>query len=343
MIRFVNVKGKRECSMAIDNLRDLFIGDLLIPKQKLKTFEDIVEKVDLDFLSDHQNTLRSQFLIITFVEDQIRSLYKRFLDQLAQVSHDTLDSLKLKAIRTLSDLFIQNPEQEKLILSSLVNKLGDPTPKVASQCAHLLSEIISKHHPQMKMIIVKEVERLLYRQHLTPRTQYYCLCFLSEVIFKASVDQALANHLIEIYFSIFNKCIKLGEVNNKTMSVLLTGVSRAFPYSKLENKFLEQYLQTFYKIIHFVNLNTGIQTLALIFNLVNFNESGSLTDRFYSVLYRFLFQPNLDQCSKANLLLNTLYRSVKKDPVHKRVRAFFKRILQVSNLLNFLKIKLWYP
>lgn len=316
--------------MAIDNLRDLFVGDLLIPKKKLKTFEELINGVETNFLFHEQSALRTQFLIISYVEDQIRSYYKRFLDQLVTISHDTLESLKLKAIRTLSDLFINNPELEKFLLSSLVNKLGDPTPKVASQCARLLSQIIAKHHPQMKMVIVKEVERLLFRQHLTERTQYYCLCFLSEILFQPTVDQQLANHLIEIYFSLFNKCVKLGDVNNKTMSVLLTGVSRAFPYSKLETSFLEKYLQTFYKLIHFVNINTGIQSLSLIFNLVNFNESGSLTDRFYSVMYRFLFQPNLDQCSKVNLFLNILYRAIKKDSVHKRVRAFFKRILQVN-------------
>lgn len=113
------------------------------------------------------------------------------------------------------------------------------------------------------------------------------------------------------------------------MSILLTGVSRAFPYSKLELTFLEKYLNTFYRILHFVNLNTGIQTLSLIFNLVNFNESGSLTDRFYVALYRFVLNPQIDQCSKTNLLLNIIYRSIKKDPVIKRVRAFIKRLFQV--------------
>lgn len=181
----------------------------------------------------------------------------------------------------------------------------------------------------MKLVIVKEVERLMFRPHITPRTEYYCLCFLSEMVFTTSLDQELANFMINIYFTIFNKCIKQGEINNKTMSTLLTGVSRAFPYSKLELTYLQNYLTTFYRILHFVNLNTGIQTLSLIFNLVNFNESGSLTDRFYVTLYRFVANPAIDHCTKSNLLLNVIYRSIKKDPIIKRVRAFVKRLFQV--------------
>lgn len=330
LIRFVNPKGKRECMMAIDTIRDLFVGNLLIPKQKLCSFEELVNKVDSNFLlnSDSLEDSRKKFLIMTHVEDKIRSFYKRFLEQLVVCSHDTLDSLKIKSINTMFDLFVNHPEQEKFLLESLINKLGDPAPKVASSTSKLLLKIL-QHHPPMKILIVKEVERLIFRPKITNRTQYYCLCFLSEIIYRANVDQELANYVINIYFAIFTKCAKLGEINNKTMSVLLTGVSRAFPYSKLENEVIEKYLNTFYRLIHYVNLNTAIQTLSLIFDMVAFRESGSLTDRFYSCLYRFLLQPSLDQSNKLNILLNIVFRSMVKDPVIKRVRAFAKRLLQV--------------
>nr|XP_027195187.1 CCAAT/enhancer-binding protein zeta-like [Dermatophagoides pteronyssinus] len=330
LIRFVNGKGKRECIMAIDTIRDLFIGDLLIPREKLQSFEEQINSVDHDFLlnTDSFNIYRRKFLLITHVEDQIRSLYRRFIEQLVQCSHDTLDTLKMKSIRTLYDLFINNPEQEKLLLESLINKLGDPAPRVASTTARLLAQIL-QHHSQMKMIIVKEVERLLFRPNITARTEYYCLCFLSEIIYQANVDRELANHVIQIYFTIFTKCTKLGEVNSKIMSVLLTGVSRAFPYSKLESDLIEKHLNTFYKLIHYVNRNTAIQTLSLMFQMILFSENGSLTDRFYSSLYRFLLDTTLDQCNKLNLLLNILYRSMKHDPIIRRVRAFIKRLLQL--------------
>lgn len=114
--------------MAIENLRDLFIGDLLIPKEKLQTFEDLVNSVDSKWLLSSANSNfpgdRERFLVISHVEDQIRANYKKFLDQLVAVSHDTVEALKLKSLRTMFDVFVNNPEQEKYLLSCMINKLG---------------------------------------------------------------------------------------------------------------------------------------------------------------------------------------------------------------------------
>lgn len=129
LLRFVNTKGKRECIMAIDNLRDLFVGDLLIPKEKMKTFEELVNSVETRWIVNKSSNKfdrdRERFLVISHVEDQIRSNYKKFLEALVTVSHDSLESLKMKSLRTMFDLFVHNPEQEKYILSCMINKLGN--------------------------------------------------------------------------------------------------------------------------------------------------------------------------------------------------------------------------
>jgi ribosome biogenesis protein MAK21 len=215
-------------------------------------------------------------------------------------------------------------------LAQLCNKLGDPVPRVAAQCTHFLNQLINRHHPFMKPVVVDEVERVLYRPNIGSRAQYYGLCFLSEVMFApGGADQELANKLIGLYFGFFKACCKRGDINNKMMSVLLTGVSRAFPYSKLDSRLMEDHLQTFYKLIHFVNENTGIQALCLIFNILDVQQTGSLTDRFYAVLYRHLLDVQLEYCSRRAMLLNLVYRAMKRDPVLRRVKAFVKRLLQV--------------
>jgi len=327
IIQMVNIKGKRECIMALDNLRELFIGDLLIPNSKLKTFGELITCFD-DNMKDKK--LRNRQLILCYFEEQLKNSYRVFIDSLVQVSHDTVDNTKNKALITFFDLLVNNGEQEQYLLENLINKLGDPLPKLAAQTSHLLNQLINQYHPLMKSVVVGEVERLLYRPNISQRAQYYGLCFLSEVIFSAD-DKPLANKLIGIYFGFFKSCIKKGDINNKMMSVLLTGVTRAFPYSKLETNILEEHLQTFYKIIHFVNLNTSIQALMLIFNILDVNESGLLTDRFYSVLYRHILEPRLDGCSRKAMFLNLIYRALKRDPILRRVRAFIKRLLQVLN------------
>lgn len=76
--------------------------------------------------------------------------------------HDTVDATRLKATRTLLDLLIAKPEQEKFLLLSLVNKFGDPVPKIASKIVWLLLQLVEEH-PNMKAVVVDAVDKLIYR------------------------------------------------------------------------------------------------------------------------------------------------------------------------------------
>lgn len=50
----------------------------------------------------------------------------------------------------------------QLLLSNLVNKMGDPSKKIASKSMHCLTQVLMKH-PNMKGVIMDEVEKLLFR------------------------------------------------------------------------------------------------------------------------------------------------------------------------------------
>ena len=49
------------------------------------------------------------------------------------LSHDTVANIREKMLGCVFDLLYRKPEQEKELLSQLVNKLGDPVRKVASK------------------------------------------------------------------------------------------------------------------------------------------------------------------------------------------------------------------
>ena len=51
--------------------------------------------------------------------------------------------------------------------------------------------------------------------------------------------------------------------------------------------------------------------------------------RFYSVLFRKLFDPDVGHSTKQSMFLNLLYRVLKRDESLPRLRTFVKRILQV--------------
>ncbi len=60
------------------------------------------------------------------------------------------------APQTIYDLLCRKAEAEAKLLSGLVNKLGDPSRKVASKAGYLLSQLLLQH-PAMKPVVVREV------------------------------------------------------------------------------------------------------------------------------------------------------------------------------------------
>jgi ribosome biogenesis protein MAK21 len=55
-----------------------------------------------------------------------------------------------------------------------------------------------------------------------------------------------------------------------------------------------------------------------------------VSDRYYSALYRKLIDPTLHGSAHHAQLFNLLYKTLKADSVERRVKAFVKRLLQLS-------------
>lgn len=96
---------------------------------------------------------------------------------------------------------MEKPEREDRLLAMLVNKFGDLQKKVASKACGFLVRLL-RQHPNMKLVVVDEVERLLYRTNISPKAQYYAICFLIQIKL-ADKDFDLAVKLVKIYFSLF--------------------------------------------------------------------------------------------------------------------------------------------
>ena len=119
------------------------------------------------------------------------------------------------------------------------------------------------------------------------------------------------------------------EVNAKLISAVLTGVNRAFPFSKVEDDVFEKHMDTLFRITHTGNFNTSIQALMLIYQVSSSKQA--VSDRFYRTLYESVLDPRLVTSSKQALYLNLLFRALKSDISLKRVKAFVKRILQSAS------------
>ncbi len=196
-----------------------------------------------------------------------------------------MEKNRVKAMQVYLDLLMSNPEQEQELLQRIVNKLGDPTRSIAAKAMYQLKVLLGEH-PAMKGVVMDEVERLFYRPNVSPRAQYFGICFLSQILLDAS-ESVLADRAVKIYLGFFKACVKKGEINTKLMSALLTGVNRAFPYCDKSRRAssLEADLKVLFKIVQMSTFNVSVQALMLAHQVMESGEKAS-TDRFYSALYR---------------------------------------------------------
>ncbi|XDV41644.1 hypothetical protein PO909_010465 [Leuciscus waleckii] len=326
LVSQVKKKGsRRQGLMALDTLKELLLSDLLPNNRKLWTFSQ--HPFDqLEEKASGNRDARDRRLILWYFEHQLKFQVSEFVVALDAMAHDTVQTTKMRSLATAYELLCNQPEQEKALLVQVVNKLGDPEYKIACKASHLLETVIHKH-PNMKMVVCCEVERLMFRSNISAKAQYYAACFLNQVILSHE-EADLAARLITIYFTFFNVCVKKKDIESKMLSALLTGVNRAYPYAKSGDENVCKQLDTLFKVVHIVRFNTAVQALMLLFQVMNSQQT--ISDRYYVALYRKLLDPGLLSCSRKSMFLNLLYKSVKADIVIRRVKAFVKRLLQVS-------------
>ncbi|XP_063758542.1 LOW QUALITY PROTEIN: CCAAT/enhancer-binding protein zeta [Eleginops maclovinus] len=326
LVAMVKKKGSRRMGlMALDTLRELLLSDLLPENRKLRAFAE--HPFDqLEEKASGNRDARDRRLILWYFEHHLRHHVAEFVAALDTVAHDTVAATKAKALATAHEMLCSRPEQERALLMQVVNKLGDPEYKTAAKASYLLESLLHKH-PNMKAVVSCEVERLMFRPNISPKAQYYAVCFLSQVMLSHD-ESDLAAKLITIYFSFFRACVKKKDIESKMLSVLLSGVNRAYPYAGTGDEKVKEQLDTLFKVVHLVKFNTAVQALMLLFQVMDSQQS--ISDRYYVALYRKLMDPGLSSSSRHSMFLNLLYKSLKADIVLRRVKAFVKRLLQVS-------------
>lgn len=282
LVSMVKKKGSRRMGlMALDTVRELLLSDLLPEDRKLRSFSQHPFD-ELEERASGNRDARDRRLILWYFEHQLKHHVAEFVEALDSVAHDTVAATKAKALATAHELLCNRPEQEKALLIQVVNKLGDPEYKTAAKASYLLETLLHKH-PNMKVVVCCEVERLMFRPNISPKAQYYAVCFLTQVML--SHDEAeLATKLITIYFSFFRACIKKKDIESKMLSALLSGVNRAYPYAGSGDEKVKAQLDTLFKVVHLVKFNTAVQALMLLFQVMDSQQS--ISDRYYVALYR---------------------------------------------------------
>ncbi|RDD47481.1 CCAAT/enhancer-binding protein zeta [Trichoplax sp. H2] len=320
-------KGKRESLLALDTLKEVLLSNLLPDDRKLKKLSQQPLHV-LNELHDSNKDveLRDKLLIYWHFEQQLKDLYAELISIIKNMLNDSILHIKNKVLGILFDLFCGKPELENVTLPMIVNKLGDPEKKVASKTTFILQRILTRH-PNMKLIVITEIEQLLFRPNITERAQYYAICVLNQILLTRK-ESSIAAKLIKIYISLFKAAVKRKGSDTRITSSILIGTNRAYPFAKDNDiKSIEEQVDNLFRMVHADNFTISVQVLMLLYQMIDIRQS--MTDRFYQSLYFKLQDSKLRKSSKQALFLNLVYKALKSDSVLSRVKAFVKRLLQV--------------
>jgi len=377
LIGLAKKKSRNGALMAVAALKDMLGQGSVLPDRKLRPFSRqpgvIAALQAVDGLWRVGEKLPGQIqeshLIIWAFEDWLKKQYFDLLKILEGWASDEVEYARSRAITYVWELLRDKPEQEENLLRLLVNKLGDTDKKIASRTSYLLLQL-QLSHPAMKTIIIDSIEaECLFRPGQSKHAKYYAIISLNQTILGKG-DDALANQLLRIYFSLFLQLLKPDEktapgyvkpvnpnqggggkagkmaakkekakekaniaeieLGEKMIAQVLTGVNRAFPFADTDDPTFEQHMNTIFRVTHSANFNTSIQALMLIQRISSTKHYSA--DRFYRTLYESLLDPRLLTSSKQIMYLNLLYKSLKSDINIKRVQAFVKRLLQILTL-----------
>ncbi|TKR87321.1 hypothetical protein L596_011735 [Steinernema carpocapsae] len=323
----VSIIEKKNLRQAVDIIKAVYelFGKNLLPKdRKLVTFANR-PLARLNELSSGNDIAKEKRLILWKFESDLKQTYETLVRSLESLAGGNVEAISIQACRTLLDLLAERPEQEQFLLTSLVNRLGHPNGKVASRVSLFLVEL-TRRQPNMRLVIVKETERLIYRKNICEKAQMYAVSFMSQIIIGGAESSTLAVTMLNIYFGLFKILVANKKMNDRISNTLVVATSRAFPYAKEKASDLLAEIDSLYKLVHIAKYSTSLQTLKLIMQVLTASEG--VSDRFYSALYGKLLDSHTS--SLENQLFALVYKAIEKDPVDERVRAFVKRLLQMA-------------
>jgi ribosome biogenesis protein MAK21 len=284
LLNLAKKRSRGQAITALGAIKDLMAqGVVLPPDRKLKPF--VKQPGLLGVFQQKQayhwklgdplpKQIQEAHLVSWAYEDWLKSLYFEMLRVLETWCNDEVEFARGRSVGYVWELLKEKPEQESNLLRLLVNKLGDPSRKIASKASFLLLQLQTTH-PLMKSIIISSMEsEVLFRPGQNSHAKYYAIITLNQTIL-SNREENVANKLIEIYFGLFVSLLKQmdpakkpdipmtnkkgqlqrgggkpgkkaqrkadevnkseGELAEKLVSAVLTGINRAFPYSRIDD------------------------------------------------------------------------------------------------------------
>lgn len=193
--------NSRVAQMTAEALEDLFLNTLLPSDRKLLTLSQrplFRYEGGGGKKTSSQKTLSPRILILWRFEEMVKEKYDIFLRKyMTHTLHEGVVTQKIATLRLAATFLRSIPEGESHLLAMIVNKLGDPEKKTASSAGHELRRVLQQH-PNMQLVIAREVQQLCHRPHLSARAQYNCIVFLNQLKLSRDGDDDSSSNNNEI-------------------------------------------------------------------------------------------------------------------------------------------------
>lgn len=175
----------RTAEIVLEALKDLLLHNLLPNDRRLLNFS----KRPLGHPS-----MNMPIAMIFYYESELASRASKIVDILeASLRSSTLEHHKKNCINMVYEWLVSKPEQEARLLAILVNKLGDPHASISQKAMDCLKQLV-KRHPVMKLLVVKEVKRLMSIPGIASKTIFTCLVYLTQIPLVASISDIHHNN-----------------------------------------------------------------------------------------------------------------------------------------------------
>ena len=194
LVSYCNKKSRTSILQSLNAIKDLFLNNgILPPNRKLKFFKN----QNLSML------INKKTLALWYFEDYLKKLFFQLLEIMEKLSHDPITHIRMTVLTHVFDFLTQSPEQEFNLLRLGVNKLGDIDNKVSAKTSFQLLKL-QNNHPNMKQIVIDNVVDVALKKNEGYHTIYYAVLTLNQTILKKT-EQEIANSLIKVYFTLFEK------------------------------------------------------------------------------------------------------------------------------------------
>lgn len=215
LVGLAKKKSRNQALMAVAALKDLLGQGVVLPAdRKLRAFGKQPALLSALQGKDARGEtgmlpggLQKVHLILWAYEDWLKRVYFELLQILENWCNDEVEYARSRAITYVWELLKDKPEQEENLLRLLVNKLGDTDRKIASRASYLLLQL-ENTHPAMRLVVTNSIEAdCLFRPGQSLHAKYYAIITLNQTILSQK-EEAVANRLLGIYFSLFVQLLK---------------------------------------------------------------------------------------------------------------------------------------